>query len=112
MEDASLNAFVSRFFGAFDNRNGRIPMRSDFDALFVEKAIIRHTAAGKTVSMTVSEFADPRVALLTSGRLREFSEWETSNVTQVSSNFAVRTSQYSKSGVMDSKPYEGSGTKL
>ena len=109
---SSLDSVIARFFEAFDNRRGRVPQRADLDVLFVEKAIILHNAAGKTVALTVSEFAEPRVALLTSGRLREFSEWETSNSTQVFSNFAVRVSQYAKSGLLDSMPYEGRGTKL
>lgn len=107
-----LDGLIAKFFEAFDNRSGRIPKRADIDALFVEKAVILQDTGDKTVAMTVSEFADPRVALLNSGKLREFSEWETSSTTQVFSNFAVRTSQYAKSGVLDSMPYEGQGTKV
>lgn len=112
MQTTSLDSFIARFFGAFDNRSGRLPKRAEIDALFIENAVILHNAGDKTVVLTVSEFAEPRVALLTSGRLREFSEWETASTTQTFSNFAVRTSQYSKSGVLDSIPYEGRGTKL
>ena len=110
--NASLDSFIERFFGAFDNRGGRVPTRADFDTLFVANAVILQNVNGKTAVMTVSEFAGPRVALLTSGRLREFAEWETANTTQVFSNFAIRTSQYSKQGLLDSLPYEGRGTKL
>lgn len=112
MQTASLDSFIARFFEAFDNRSGRVPKRANIDALFIENAVILHTTGGQTVVLTVSEFAEPRVALLTSGRLREFSEWETASTTQTFSNFAVRTSHYSKSGVLDSTPYEGRGTKL
>jgi len=111
-ETTSLDSFIAHFFEAFDNRGGRIPKRAEIDALFVENAVILHNAGRETVVLTVSEFAEPRVALLTSGRLREFSEWETASTTQMFSNFAVRVSQYSKSGVLDSSPYEGRGTKL
>ena len=110
--NVSLDSFIERFFGAFNNRGGRVPTRNEFDTLFVENAVILQNVNGKTTVMTVSEFADPRVALLTSGRLREFAEWETANTTQVFSNFAIRTSQYSKQGMLDSMPYEGGGTKL
>ena len=75
--------------------------------------------AGLTIStsipiavMTVAAFAEPRVALLTSGRLRDFHEWETTATTRVFSPFAVRTSHYAKSGILDAAPYAGRGTKL
>lgn len=110
--DRDVDELIGRFFGAFDNRNGRAPKRADLDALFLESAIILQGTGGKTLVMTVSEFAEPRVALLNSGRLRNFSEWETANTTQVFSNFGIRTSRYSKSGTLDSMPYAGDGTKL
>lgn len=62
--------------------------------------------------MTVAEFAEPRVKLLTSGTLQGFHEWETSNTTSEHGEFAVRISAYSKSGTLESRPYEGVGTKL
>lgn len=107
-----LDSFIGRFFAAFDNRQGRIPTRAEIDALFLETAVILQHAKGETVVMTVAEFAEPRVALLTSGRLREFSEWETTHSTQMFHPFAIRTSKYGKAGLLDSAPYEGSGTKL
>lgn len=110
--DPNLDRFIARFFAAFDNRHGRVPTRTELDALFLERAIILHHVGGKTTALTVAEFAEPRVALLASGRLRDFSEWETSHATQLFSTFALRTSQYAKSGILDSKPYEGTGTKL
>jgi hypothetical protein len=109
---SDVDKLIARFFQAFDNRNGRIPTRAQMDTLFVENAVILQSAAGKTKVMTVAEFAEPRVALLTSGRLQNFSEWETTSNTQMFSNFAMRTSQYSKSGLLDSRPYDGQGTKL
>jgi hypothetical protein len=107
-----LDRFIARFFGAFDNRNGRVPTRAELDALFMPNAVIVQQVKRETVVMTVSQFADPRVALLTSGRLVEFCEWETDSTTQVFGNFATRTSQYAKSGTLEGKPYEGRGTKL
>jgi len=109
---ASPDSLIARFFEAFDNRNGRIPDRADFDVLFIDNAVILHKTRGKIAVLTVAEFADPRVALLTSGRLRDFHEWETSSSTEVFSKFAVRVSQYEKSGELDSMPYGGRGTKL
>ena len=111
-QDASLDSFIARFFGAFDNRDGRVPTRAEIDALFIKNAVILQRVGDKTAVMSVAEFADPRVALLTSGRLQDFSEWETANTTQMFSNFAIRTSKYAKQGLLDSQPYSGRGTKL
>ncbi len=107
-----LDSFIARFFAAFDNRNGRVPTRQELDALFVEGAIILHAAAGATSVLSVAQFAEPRIALLTSGRLLDFHEWETTHSTQWFSQFAIRTSQYEKAGLLDAKPYDGGGTKL
>lgn len=109
---AGLDHLIARFFAAFDNRNGRIPRRQELTALFVEGAVIVHAAGGKTSALSVADFAEPRIALLTSGRLAGFHEWETTSSTQVFSPFAIRTSQYEKSGLLDSKPYGGGGTKI
>jgi len=107
-----IDSLIRRFFGAFDNRSGRVPKRGDFDDLLIRNAVILQRTQGKTLVMTVPEFVEPRVALLTSGRLVDFHEWETDSNTQVFSSFAVRTSRYSKSGILDSQPYGGEGTKL
>lgn len=110
--DHGLDEFIARFFAAFDNRNGRVPAREELDDLFVNGAVILQTVGGKTSVSAVAEFAAPRIALLTSGRLVDFHEWETTSNTQAFANFAIRTSQYAKSGLLDSKTYEGGGTKL
>lgn len=112
MRNAELDRFIGEFYGAFDNRNGRVPTREGIADLFVKNAVILSRAGGETTESTVEEFTEPRVTLLTSGRLREFSERERESSTRIFEAFAVRISEYSKSGRMDSLPYEGEGTKL
>jgi len=108
----TIDELIHAFFGAFDNRNGRMPTCAEIEALFVGDAVILQRAQGEMKRMTVAEFAEPRVKLLTSGALKEFHEWETSNTTSEHGKFAVRISAYSKSGTLESKPYGGRGTKL
>ncbi|MFC9238255.1 DUF4440 domain-containing protein [Streptomyces decoyicus] len=60
---------------------------------------------------TVDEFIEPRQRLLTDGRLVEFSEWETSERTEIAGDIASRFSEYRKSGTLDGEPFEGGGTK-
>lgn len=106
-----VDALVARFFSFFDNRGGATPRMPDLIDCFTDKAtIVRRSPTGADV-YTVSEFGLPRIALLTEGALRDFHEWETSSTTQMYSGIATRTSRYSKSGMLDGKPYGGSGTK-
>ncbi|WP_405652841.1 hypothetical protein OG581_22705 [Streptomyces sp. NBC_01386] len=59
----------------------------------------------------MDEFIEPRRKLLSDGRLVEFSEWETSEHTQIAGDIAARFGEYRKSGVMNGEPFEGGGTK-
>lgn len=108
----AIDELIRAFFGAFDNRDGRVPTSAEIAALFLDDAVILQSVAGEMKRMTVAGFAEPRVALLTSGKLRDFHEWETSDTTSVHGKFAVRISGYSKSGTLESRPYGGQGTKL
>lgn len=107
-----IDRLIARFFGAFDNRNGRVPACADIAALFVEGAVILYKAGTETSVLTIAEFAEPRVALLASGKLVDFHEWETTGTTKIFGAFAIRTSNYSKEGMLDSRRYEGQGVKL
>ncbi|MGW7640256.1 hypothetical protein [Streptomyces decoyicus] len=48
---------------------------------------------------------------MTDGRLVEFSEWETSEQTEIAGDIASRFGGYRKSGILDGEPFEGGGTK-
>ena len=109
---ASIDEVIGKFFAAFDNRDARIPTIDIFDSLFAPKAVIAsHSSTGVSIG-TVEEFARPRIDLLSSGRLVNFSEWETQAENAVMGSLAVRRSRYSKSGQLDGRPYEGSGSKF
>ncbi len=107
-----IDALVARFFSAFDNRGGRVP---DFDglcAMFSPGAVVvSHNGITPTVS-SPEQFAAPRVALLTSGKLVEFHEWEQSSETLFFGTLATRRSFYSKSGLLAGATYTGTGTKF
>jgi hypothetical protein len=111
-DSAAIDGLIHAFFGAFDNRDGRVPTSAEIAALFMADAVILQSVQGEMRRMSVAEFAEPRVKLLTSGALWEFHEWETSNTTSEHGRFAVRISAYSKSGTLESRPYGGRGTKL
>jgi len=106
-----IDALVADFFSAFDNRDGGTPRLADLLACFTDKATIVRRADGGADLYTVTEFALPRIELLTQGALLHFHEWEISSTTQIFDGIATRTSRYAKSGLLDGNDYSGSGTK-
>jgi hypothetical protein len=109
---AAIDEVISAFFAAFDNRDGRVPTIQLFDSLFAPAAVVASHGASAVSICSVPEFAQPRIALLCSGRLVSFSEWETEAQTTVLGSLAVRRSRYAKNGQLDGLPYAGVGTKF
>ena len=107
-----IDKLVFEFFAAFDNRGGRIPKQADMTCLFADKAIVTKHHGGTCEFYSPTEFAAPRVALLGSGALVDFHEWEESSSTELAGEIAARTSRYAKSGLYKGAPYSGTGTKF
>lgn len=101
---------TAEFFEAFDNRGGKAADMARIRRLFLPGGVIVKAGPEFTV-YTVDEFIEPRQRLLTDGRLVEFSEWETSERTEIAGDIASRFSEYRKSGTLDGEPFEGGGTK-
>jgi hypothetical protein len=110
MEQA-VDALVRRFFAAFDNRAGSIVDLPALRDLFVPAAVIVRKSAAITEMWSVSQFLEPRQALLTDGSLADFHEWEVDASTFVSGDIACRTLRYRKEGQLNGVPFEGEGTK-
>jgi hypothetical protein len=109
--ESKIDALIARFFSAFDNRHGAKPELAAITGCFTEKATVVRRFDSAVELCTVREFADPRIALLTQGALRDFHEWEISATTHVFRGIAVRTSRYAKAGLLNGNDYAGSGTK-
>ncbi|WP_405526152.1 nuclear transport factor 2 family protein [Streptomyces avidinii] len=107
---AEIDVVSAEFFGAFDNRGGRTADLDRIRRLVLPGGVITMTGPQFTV-YTVDTFIEPRRRLLTEGRLVEFSEWETSERTEIVGDIASRFGEYRKSGVLDGEPFEGGGTK-
>ncbi|OKH98288.1 DUF4440 domain-containing protein [Streptomyces sp. CB02923] len=110
MSKAEIDAVTAEFFGAFDNRGGQAADVARIRRLVLPGGVITVTGPQFT-SYTVEEFIEPRLRLLSEGRLVEFAEWETSEETRIAGDIASRFGEYRKSGVLDGAPYEGSGSK-
>lgn len=110
MPKSEIDTVTAEFFGAFDNRGGKTADVARIRRLVVPGGVIVMTGPEFTV-YTVDEFVEPRLRILTGGRLVEFSEWETSERTQIEGDIASRFGTYRKSGILDGEPFEGGGTK-
>ncbi len=110
MSKIEIDAVTAEFFGAFDNRGGKAADVARIRRLVIPGGVIVMTGPNFTV-YTVDEFIEPRQKLLTDGRLVEFSEWETSERTEIVGDIASRVGQYRKAGILDGEPFEGGGTK-
>ncbi|MEU6890638.1 nuclear transport factor 2 family protein [Streptomyces sp. NPDC046557] len=107
---SELDTLTTEFFGAFDNRDGKTADVDRLRRLFLPGGVIVKTGPDFTV-YTVEEFIEPRRRLLGEGRLVDFSEWETSERTEIQGDIASRFGDYRKSGTLDGTPFEGAGTK-
>ncbi|MER8187389.1 DUF4440 domain-containing protein [Kitasatospora sp. NPDC094015] len=110
MSKLEIDALTAEFFGAFDNRGGKAADVARIRRLVLPGGVIVKTGPEFTV-YTVDGFVEPREKLLADGRLTEFSEWETSERTELTGDIACRVGEYRKSGVLDGEPFEGGGTK-
>ncbi|MGW7132414.1 DUF4440 domain-containing protein [Streptomyces bobili] len=110
MSKSEIDVVTAEFFAAFDNRGGRAADVARIRRLVLPGGVIVKTGPEFT-AYTVDEFIEPRERLLAEGRLVEFSEWETSERTEIAGDIASRFGEYSKSGTLDGEPFEGGGTK-
>ncbi|MFE2475142.1 DUF4440 domain-containing protein [Streptomyces sp. NPDC001194] len=111
MSKGEIDALTAEFFGAFDNRGGKAADVDRIRRLVLPGGVIVKTGPPELAVYTVEEFIEPRRKLLNDGRLVEFSEWETSERTDIAGDIASRFGEYRKSGILDGEPFEGRGTK-
>ncbi|MEU5434971.1 nuclear transport factor 2 family protein [Streptomyces sp. NPDC020719] len=110
MDKDQIDAITAEFYGAFDNRDGKPADVARIRRLMLPTGVIVNTGP-KFTAYTVEEFIAPREQLLSDGRLVEFSEWETSERTDIAGDIASRFGTYRKSGTLEGEPYDGGGSK-
>jgi hypothetical protein len=104
---AAIDALTTAFFEAFSSPD-RVPLIAQ---LFIPQGMIIKNLGAQPVVYSVPEFIAPRLELLASCRLTDFSEAETAERTQIWGNVAQRWSSYRKSGILDGQPFTGGGCK-
>ena len=108
----AMDRILQSFFAAFCNQGQRTPRLDELRSLFSANAVIVKRSNGSAENMSVDAFIEPRQALLCSGALTEFSEWEQESETVILGSLACRWSIYGKSGSMHGEPYGGIGRKI
>ncbi|MFS2034866.1 hypothetical protein ACEN8I_12650 [Polaromonas sp. CT11-55] len=104
-----LDHLAARFFRAVSFEAGEAPSYGDIHGLFIATGLlIKNTASTPEIS-SVAEFIAPRQALVDSGALTRFKEWELSQTTQIFGNIAHRYSAYGKAGTQGGKAFEARG---
>lgn len=104
-----LDTLAQAFFRAVSFEPGGVPPYYDIHALFIDAGLlIKNTGAAPEIS-SMREFIAPRQALVDSGALTRFREWELSETTQIFGNIAHRYSAYGKAGTMNGEAFEARG---
>ncbi len=108
---AAVEAVVSTFFAAFTSGSPEEDRWARLRSLFLPEAVIVKTCGGAPTVYDVDGFVEPRRALLSAGRLVEFSEWVLTGRTEVFGDIAQWFGSYAKAGVQDGVPISGRGMK-
>lgn len=108
---SAIDDAAACFFAAFDNRGGRRVDMAGLRALLLPEARIVRLDGGCAEVMDPDSFIAPREALLASGSLTDFHEWEERAETTVFGAAAVRRCVYRKAGLREGAPFEGAGFK-
>ena len=107
----AVEGIVRTFFAAFRSGPDCAARLTALRGVFLPEAVIIRTCGGEPAVYGVDGFLAPRQALLTSGALVEFREWELSGRTEVFGDIAQHFCSYAKAGVQDGTPFTGRGMK-
>jgi len=111
-DQAEIEAVVRTFFAAFVSGPECAARLAALPELFLKEAVIVRTCGLTPAVYDVDGFIAPRKALLTSGALQDFREWEVSGRTEVFGDIAQRVCSYAKAGIQDGRPFSARGMKM
>jgi len=108
---AAIADIVRIFFAAFVSGPDCAARLAELAALFLPGAVIVRTCGGEPTVYDVDGFLAPRRALLSSGTLTDFTEWELRGHTEIFGDIAHHFGSYAKAWVQDGKRCTGRGMK-
>ena len=110
-DEAEIGDIVRTFFAAFTSGPDSAGRLEALRAVFLPTAVIVRTCGLEPAVYDIDSFIEPRQALLTGGRLVDFSEWPVSGRTELFGDIAQHFCHYAKAGVQDGIPFTGQGMK-
>ena len=111
VDHAEISRVAATFFAAFTSGPDSGARLDALREVFLPQAVIVRTCGQQPTLYDVDGFIAPRRALLTSGTLTHFREWEVSERTELFGSIAQRFSGYSKTGLQDGTPFHARGMK-
>ena len=102
---------VRSFFEAFTSGPGCDERMDSLPDLFLPKAVIVRTCGEEPMTYDVAAFIAPRRALLTSGAVTDFREWDLDGHTEVFGDIAQHLCSYAKQWRQDGEAKSGRGMK-
>lgn len=105
----AIRAQLQAFFAAVSFNPGERPGYGAIGDLFIEGGRLIKNSGDVPEISTVEQFVTPRQAMVDSGQLTEFREFEIEGTTQVFGNVAHHYCTYGKHGVSDGVPFDGRG---
>lgn len=109
VSDDQLRELVEEFFRAVSFDPGDRPSYPRIRELFVPYGRLTRNGPDGAQTHTVDEFIASRQAMVDSGRLTSFHEFEMAAVTESFGGVAHRLSTYGKRGITDGVPHEARG---
>jgi hypothetical protein len=104
-----LDRLTAEFFHAVSFESGEIPPYENIQTLFIEAGLLIKNSATTPEISTVRQFVAPRQAMVASGELTRFREFELSETTEIFGNIAHRFSAYEKSGTLKGLSFQARG---
>lgn len=110
-DQEAIAALLRTFFGAFTSGADSAVRLDELRGVFLPQAVIVRTCGDEPAVDGVESFIAPRQALLSSGRLVDFIEWELRGETHIFGDIAQHLCSYAKAGVQDGMPFTARGMK-
>jgi len=107
-----INNLTKQFFNLFDNTDNKIPDWTVAQKICIPEIIIIKKIGLTEVVYNLTNFIEPRKAILSDGTLTNFQEHELHEETQIIGHIAHRRSRYQKSGNLSGNLFVETGTKL
>src|SRR6187549_2970306 len=93
-----INNLTKQFFNLFDNTDNKIPDWTITQKICIPEILIIKKTGLTEVVYNLTNFIEPRKAILSDGTLTNFEEHELHEETEIVGHIAHRRSRYQKSG--------------